>query len=477
MFVFEMNKMHKTKIRLNGYLIAALVFVCTFCFFLIAYPYHLIRREQLNLFVYDWDYIFQTYRGAGWLVRFVSSFFEQFFHLPVFGPLVVAALLTAIGVVVFKICRKFLGNVPSYVIASLVFIWSFMRETGNLFVTRYTMATLGFLFLLYLALIPKQVWAKLLSVILLAGFGIWALGSPVNKFYGKPWGLPRIAYDRVIGLEDAVARENWDRVLRLSKKDLYMVEASLCYNIAQAKKGELGNTLFDHSQGEVYNFLLPVSGDNSTFTNTLAGELWYQVGDMTIAEQSAITALQASPEHTGARFILRLANANLKKGETGSAQKYLNILSKTLFYGKWARSMFPETQDDMTKARLEDERSRLAVTDFVHLSDVPRSVLLGILESDPCNNVAREFLYCFDLMRYDLDQFVEEYAQNRIDGHIYKEAVLIYLSRENKLNEETVAEYGIDPALVSRMQNFFRFPDRYKNTYWYFYLKAINENN
>ena len=88
-------------------------------FFALAYPYHLMRREQMTLFVYDWDYIRQTYGGTGWLARFVCDFLDQFFHLPAVGPVVVALLLTAIGVVVYRICRRCLGQWPSLAVAAL----------------------------------------------------------------------------------------------------------------------------------------------------------------------------------------------------------------------------------------------------------------------------------------------------------------------------------------------------------------------
>ena len=80
-----------------GPLAAAVGFLSTFLFFQFAYPYHLIKREQANLFVYDGDYIAETYRGMGWLARFIADFLEQFFHLPVAGPLIVALLVTGIG--------------------------------------------------------------------------------------------------------------------------------------------------------------------------------------------------------------------------------------------------------------------------------------------------------------------------------------------------------------------------------------------
>jgi len=463
---------NKTHANLHpGNLLVFLGFVATFCFFQFAYPYHLIRREQMNLFLFDWNYIFQTYNGAGWLSRFTASFFEQFFHLPVVGPLVVACLLTATAIVPYRICRHFSGLRTSAIIAFLVFVWSFLRETGNLYVTRYTIVMLGYLSMVLLALQFKGVWRKAVMAVLLAIFGIWSLGAPFNSFYGKAWGIPRINYDRIIGLDTEVARENWEKVLKMSEKDLFMTEASYCYNLAHAIKGDLGDCLFDHSQAEFQDLLFPVSVDNSTFTNCLAGELWYQLGEMTIAEQSAITTIQASPEHTGARYIERLAKVNLIKGEDAAAQKYLNLLSRTLFYGKWAGRMLSGQLDEKEKTWLDNGRKNLAFSDFVHHSDVPQDVLSALLEANPSNSLARTYLLVFNLLRYDLDRFIQDYSADKMPGHIYKEAVLIWLSQQNKLTDETAAEFDISVTFSKKMESFFRYPENYKNTYWYYYSK------
>lgn len=453
---------------------AIIAFLASFLFFAIAYPYHLVRREQMNLFVYDWDYITQTYHGAGWFARFFSSFLDQFFCVPFLGPIIVAALLTAIAVVTYRIFRKFSGNGISMIAAVLMFAWSFMRECGNLYVTRYTVVTLGFLSLILLALQFKKLLAKAAAAIVFLGFGAWALGTPYNSNYGKLWSVPRIEYDRVIGLDAECARENWDKVLKLSRKDLHMREASFCYNLALAMKGQLGNHIFDHSQGGPYDLILPVSAKQSTFTNCLAGEQWYQFGDMTIAEQSAITALQASPEHTGARFINRLARVNMIAGHEASAQKYLNLLSKTLFYGKWAGRMLAGTLDEDEIAWLENSRKNMAVSDFVHLADNPHTLLKGMLEVNPDNTPVREFMLCFDLMRYDLEMFIEDYNECRLDARSYREAAVIWMGQQGITDESVADEYGIDDALLQRMNSFFRYPERYRNTYWYYYTSAQN---
>ena len=65
-----------------GLVAAVLAFLGSWSFFLFAYPYHLMRREQQNLFLFDGFHIRETYRGMGFLGRFVADFLEQFFLAP-----------------------------------------------------------------------------------------------------------------------------------------------------------------------------------------------------------------------------------------------------------------------------------------------------------------------------------------------------------------------------------------------------------
>ena len=459
----------------SGPVCATLAFLGSFLFFQFAYPYHLMRREQLDLFLYDGGYIAETYRGAGWLARFAGDFLEQFFLLPIVGPLVVALLLTALGCVAYRICRRFMDHWPSLIIAILFFAWSFLRETGNNYMTRYTLAVLGYLSLVLLALRFRPVWLRYVALVPFLAFGVWAFASPYHPQYGKLWSVPKLDDERLFGLDMEVSRENWDKVLKLSEKDLYMEEASYCYNLALAMQGNLGNALLNHSQNHQFTLLFPVSAERAIFTNTLAGEAWFHLGDMTMAEQSAITSLQASPRHTGARFVTRLARVNLVTGEDAAAQKYLSMLARTLFYGEWARSMMPGRQDEATQAELAKARARLAGKDFVHQAENPRAVLLGLLEADPANSLARNYLLCYDLMCYDLDRFMADYEQERINARIYHEAILIWLSQNNRLTPEQVRSYGVDLSTVDRMDRFGRNPAKYKNTYWYYYMKAMYE--
>lgn len=450
----------------------AIAFTAAFGFFQFAYPYHLMRREQLTLFPYDWRYISQNYQGTGCIARFIGDFLDQFFCFPIVGPLIIALLLTAIGAVVYRICRKFMGKWPSLAVGAAFIFWSFMRETENQYITRYTVVVLGFLALVLAALQFRKIWMKAIAAVVFLAAGAWGLGSPVHQYYGRLWGKPLIYLDRMIGLDVEVSRENWDKVLRIAEKDLHINEASFCYNLANAMKGKLPEALLNYTQNGPNSLFLWVLDQNSQFSNCIAGEVWYQLGDMTLAEQSAIIALQASPNHNGARYVLRLAQVNLISGQYAAAQKYLNLLSRTLVYGKRAKKMYPGSWDSGTEEWLTEKRKNLAEKDFVYDRNEIRPILQGLLEANPDNLAARNYLLCYDLMCFDLNTFIADYCQKPVNADIYQEAILIWLNLTNGMNEENFVKYGVSKANIDRLGRFYAFPNNYRNTYWDYYMNS-----
>lgn len=466
--------MKKQGINLNFSYFAAAAFLAAFVFFQFAYPYHLIRREQLSLFLYDWDYIFQTYGGPGWLAQLASDFLEQFFGLPVVGPLVIAAILTGIGTVTYRIFRHFLGRWPSLIIAALFFAWSFLRETDDVYCTRYTLAVLGYLAFILLALSFRKAWMKPLAAVVLLGAGVWTLGLPTDQEHGRLWAVPDLRIDKLIGMDTEVYRENWDKVIKLSERVGNFTEASYCYNIAHGMKGDLPKALFERPQNYAKSLLFWSSP--SSFNVGVAGESWFQLGDMTLTEQCAIISLLSMPDHVGSRPLIRMAQCNLATGDQGPAQKYLELLSKSLFYGKWARELLEGTPDETTARWLETARTNQAGSDVVYDENEFRPILLGLLEANPSNTLARDYLLCYDLLRFRLDEFIEDYVREGMpDESIYKEAVLLWLGNNKTLTLEEAARYGVDESMIERMRRFLKYPGNYKNTYWSFYMNALED--
>ena len=456
----------------HRYLIFTLLaFVVAFSFFLFAYPYHLMRREQQNLFLYDLAYIIRTYRGPGFVSRFLGDFLEQFFCIKILGVFVVSALLTLIAILVYKISRNFAGKKISFTVTLLFYIWSFSRETGNIYITQYTVAVAGYLFLVYLALKFRGAALKISSLLVFVALGIWLFGNPYHQYYGKLVGKPEFDNEKLIAMDVETFKENWDRVLDFADDKLLYNEACYFQNLAMAMKGQLADKLLSHPQN-LSNGLFLFVNEVTPFSNGAAGELWYHLGDMTLADQSSMVAMQSSPKHTGARFIQRLAMINLISEEYGASEKYLKILDKSLFYHKWARRMMPANQDEEIKGMLNEYRSRLVKTDRVTPSNHYYLLLKELLEHNPDNLMAREYLLCYELLSFDLETFMKDFDPSKDKSNLYQEAVLVWLNIQYGLGNITdvnFEDYGITEETVGRLGRFYKYPENYKDTYWYYY--------
>lgn len=473
---FQIRTVMKKISRERWFILAA--FVAAAAFFLAAYPYHLMRREQMTLFMYDMPHIVKTYHGAGFLAGFLGDFLEQFFCFKAAGPLIIAILLTAIAVMAYRICRTFAGKGVAFAIAFLMYSWAFLRETDTLFITRYTVATAGYLLCIFAAMKVRRKALRICAVPVFLMAGAWLFGAPLHKDYGKVIGKPDFEYEKLIAMDVEAYRENWDRVLSISESHLMYNEACYLHNLAAAMKGQLADRLLSHPQNFNEGMFFIVR-DVTPFSNSAAGEVWYHLGNMTLADQSAMVSLQYSPKHTGARYIKRLAMINLISGEYGSAEKYLKMLDRTLFYRRWARRMTPEEQDGTARAMIEGMRRNLVSEDVVSSSNNYRFLLKELLRANPGNTMAKEYLLCYDLLSCDIYAFMEDYTPGVDSSKLYQEALLIWVNieySEGRLPEDVeMDDFGITQDTVDRLQKFYRFPDRYKDTYWYYYTYATGK--
>ena len=146
-----------------------------------------------------------------------------------------------------------------------------------------------------------------------------------------------------------------------------------------------------------------------------------------------------------------------------------------LNYRKWALRMMPGNHDEKTSAWLDRARANLPEKDLIYGRNEFRPVLKGLLEANPDNMLVRQYLLCYDLMYFDLETFMEDYSEEMITGRHFEEAICIYLSMKNSLTEAKAAEYGVPAQAISRLQQFSRNPDRYRNTYWYYYMQAMGQ--
>ena len=112
---------------------------------------------------------------------------------------------------------------------------------------------------------------------------------------------------------------------------------------------------------------MPVFEESTYMTTQLAGEVWYRLGDMTMAEHASILSMIFSPDNKSSRMVKRMAEINLINGENEAARKYLKLLSKTLFYSNWAKDRMPGRESEAVKQWLTEKRKFLPKQDALRL--------------------------------------------------------------------------------------------------------------
>lgn len=282
-----------------------------------------------------------------------------------------------------------------------------------------------------------------------------------NRIYGKP--NPNT--DWLLSLAVEADRGNWDKVARLTEEDRVSEIGTYYHNLANAVQGKLGEKLMDYYQPFERGLFLSVDENTTPFVIAQAGEVWWQLGDMTMAEHHTMLGMIFSPAHDGSRFIKRLAAISLVNEDEGAAEKYLRLSGGNASEG-W-----------------ESRKALIQKQDFVHSATDIRSCLQGLVKSNPDNIMAYEYLLCYDLMHKETGAFAEDYIPGKHDCRLYQEALLIYLASCNTLTQENAGRYGIPYDLVGEFYDFTRdyqacggkvaaLKERYGRTYWFWFKFA-----
>ena len=128
------------------------VFVALFAWLQIKFQYHFYYIEQSQLFLFSPDYLGEKIMTLGGFSALLSEFLVQFFIYPYVGPVVVAALLTLVGICTAEICKQLAPQVKFFllyllpVIALLFMHFDFnYRVQGTVSYLLMLIALLGYL--------------------------------------------------------------------------------------------------------------------------------------------------------------------------------------------------------------------------------------------------------------------------------------------------------------------------------------------
>lgn len=413
-------------------------------FFFRILPYHLFHREQTQLFLLATEPLAGYLRHPAALARLSGDFLTQFFYYEGGGPAIMAVVLLLWGVVVFRLLVPYMGR-WAWVPTVLAVAWEAGRQCGLSYPLSGTIALTGIGGVLLLCRsCMRRSWKSGLPVSILAvlsGYWLFGCGDWSSRWYN----MPDLGREYLLALDSEMYFGRSEKVRKLLAEGEYRSPfTAYYYNLLNAQQNRLPDRLMDGYQPVSQGLFLPVAPHSTYLTIYAANEVWFALGDMTMAEHAAILGMIFSPHHTGARAVKRLAEINLVNGDEAAAMKYLRLLQKTMCYRDWAERRIPGKQTTEVCQWLERKRLLLPATDTLRSSaDIPLS-LRHLLRNNPDNTLACDYLLCFDLLNKDIGAFAgdyREFAAKKFPSRLYAEGLLIYLAGKKASLDEV--ENGI----------------------------------
>ena len=516
-----------------GPLLVLLWGAACFAFFQCCYRYHFFYQEQNQIFLLTSGYLSSYLDRPAWLACLLGDALTQFYYYLYAGPAILTLALLTLGDLTRRALQQAgVKSLWAYVAAFLVMTLEAVccLRTGHRLSSVIALGGGMAVFLAAVPLLRRGRWAFALTMIVASattywmfGYGLWALQILViihlichyrQKSYG--WSIffgffPVILIPAILFLaerhylitsekaltypgigrlqspdfilEKSLAADNeyyfghFRKVEQMVEDDDQPTEEMLFfYNLVQAQQDQLPDRLLSHVPNQLGTFYT-IGPESRRLTIINMNELYWALGDMTFTERAAMMTNVFAPDNRNVRMIKRLAECNLVSGDSIAALKYLRILQKTLVYRPWAEQMLrhelPHYQYILDKRRFVNRADTIRTTDNLHM------VMMELLDSNPRNTVALDYILCSTLLLKDMDNFKRDYdrycyslGQER-KKPLYQQALMIYLSGTNAPQEEW-EKYIHDEALLQRFADYsnHRGDPRFSDTYWYYFDTA-----
>lgn len=282
-------------------------------------------------------------------------------------------------------------------------------------------------------------------------------------------------------IDQAAYRGDWDEVLRLTTSCWGSDFKAYYRNLAFAHKGLLADSLMHHYAPFERALFYPVDEHGNSFTITAAGEAWWFVGDLTMAEHATMLGMIFSKDHKSVRHLQRLYQINMAAGNQACADKYRRMLEAE-------GAPLPEAAT-LLQYREGNEWMISAVhtadIDTLRLTGQYQEMLRSVLDQNALNEAAREYLLCLDLLYKDLNAFAADIEQYGFfsTSPLYQEAMLILMDQHPELrepwkpyiSEACYRDFMKVTQMIAQNAPISAF-EHYRNTYWYYFKFATKRS-
>ena len=384
--------------------------VGAYVFFQTEYAFTFFYKEQNQLFLLSWEYVRGYLGHEAWLSSLLGDFLTQFYYYFYAGAAIYGAVILFTGVVTYAAFRRLGGNRGVACLAGLVAegaLTVFNFDPDYRLASALSLTGTVSLLLVWTVFKNSEQLVRTGSeiVCIAAGWWLFGLGAPCVGKVSGPYGELEDYLEADCLFYFGRDRELAEKVEAM-KADEVTGMISAYYYMSRARMGVLPQSVGKVSPVNL-GTLLHLGPKSSAQEYKLMAELYFLLGDMTMTERAAMIALVSSPDNRNVRMVKRLAEANLVAGDVRAAEKYLGLLEKTFAYRKWATAQ----REGRLSGQLLAKRELVAKVDRLRADDNCRDVLTALLEANPLNRVALDYLLCTDIQVGDLSLLKEDYER------------------------------------------------------------------
>ncbi|WP_163323987.1 DUF6057 family protein [Draconibacterium mangrovi] len=281
--------------------------------------------------------------------------------------------------------------------------------------------------------------------------------------------------------------QKYDELIRYNYDDPTNNKLTLFLNnVALAETGRLADSFFKFRQSDDGSTLF-LKWQNVNQFIRLGGYYYYAIGVINEAQRWAYeykVIYGYTPE-----TLKMLIKTELIKGNYRTAEKYITILDRSLFYKEDARNFRKFLNDDAavwSDEELGKKKQQDSKLDFFVKSDMPWLNLLPVLDADSNNPMALQYELSWLMLQKDMKGIVEllpalENAGLKKIPKNVEEAVVTYkLLRVGEMPE--LKQLQIDPETEQRFQRYYQIYQQtrsnkrkaqialreFADTYWYY---------
>ena len=320
---------------------------------------------------------------------------------------------------------------------------------------------------------------------------IWAVGIQFMGILGiMHWGV--IQYNSATNYEVKILdyysrRGQWsqllqDEHLRASKNFMHT-----CYqNLALSSLNLLGDKMFACPQTGFPGLF--IKWNKTVNSSTLLSDVYWQLGDVALAQEMAFEGMVASREGANPRLLMRLVQTNLIEENYPVAEKYINLLADTYSYSSQAekyRKLLYHDEAVLADPELGPRKKGMKGVGLTNTDQIMDDLLI-IMRNNPDFVPPFHYFAAACLMVKDIPlfkRFIEEFhaapALAKMPVHLQEAIILTMETDSDRWNEfgvsakvqeryqefrNTFLSYRHSPMLKRKMAIGFR------DTYWYYYM-------